>query len=150
MYSSNFFPGLGHVERPTHHSAVCEILGFRMDVRGLLNERERRVFADAEIQMHEFAFRICVHEMKRGARGVTEPVHVARVSVDRHDAHVRVLFRFENPVRAAGLHAIEIGRGGEDREDHVLFGDRKIVHQRNVGNLEPFLLYELALFVRHA
>src|SRR3984885_2027290 len=55
-----------HVEAPADHAASSHVLHRRVYVRGLLNERERVQLADPEIQMHEFALRIRVHEMVCG------------------------------------------------------------------------------------
>ena len=77
--------------------------------------------------------------------GPFEPPHVARVAVARH--HGKQLGQLGLPLEmlAAFFHALDVHRQGDQREHHIVLGDREVVDHRGVGRLEPDLVQQFAL-----
>ena len=139
---------LRQIETPAHE-LTAPFLRTNLEARRLEDEGERIDLAATEVEVHAAAFGVRVHEVEGRARGPAEPAHVSHAPRARHDADEAVLVRLPDPVRTAGLDACAVGGRGKHGENHVLFGDGEVVHQRAVRRLEPFLAHELAVGIRH-
>ncbi len=87
---------------------------------------------------------IGVHHVPGAGGGAAEEAHVLRPASPRDDGDHRVLVPVPLVEGAALLQVLHVGDQREEREHHVVRGDREIVHAGGVGRVEPDLVHHRA------
>ncbi len=141
--------GLGEVEGPAQQPAARA--AFPLHPARLAHEGEGVGVGQAEVEVDQVAVAEGVEDVEgEDALGPLEPAHLLHLAVARHDADPALQILLVGPVVAAGLQPLDVGGGGEHREDGVPLGDGEVVHGRAVGLVEPLLGSEIPVLVGDA
>src|SRR6056297_341032 len=101
----------------------------------------------ADIHLQRIALFPGVHHVKAPARLHVVPANVARAAVARHHPKMGAALRLPGHGQAAAHRALTVEHQRIHREHHVMFCDKKIVHERSKRHLDHFALDQLAVLI---